>query len=47
MNDKYIKAKKRVEALKGFYKHLAFYLILTDSLLVEEFIKILLMEILF
>jgi len=28
MNDKYIKAKKRVEALKGFYKHLAFYLII-------------------
>jgi hypothetical protein len=27
-NDKYIRAKKRVEALKGFYKHFAFYLVI-------------------
>ena len=28
MNDKYIKAKNRVEALKGFYKHFAVYVII-------------------
>ena len=28
MNDKYLKAKKRVEMLKGFYKHAAFYIII-------------------
>lgn len=28
MGEKYLKAKKRVEELKRFYKHLAFYLII-------------------
>ena len=29
MNDKYIKAKKRVEDLKQFYKHVAVYVIIS------------------
>ena len=28
MNKKYIKAKKRVEELKGFYKHVAVYVVI-------------------
>lgn len=32
-NNKYIKAKKRVEELKGFYKHFAVYVIINGFLI--------------
>ena len=40
MSDKYLKAKKRVEDLKSFYKHFAFYIIINGFFIGRRIFKI-------